>query len=338
LHNREWKQGQPLPSIRQLAAEYEVGPQVIRLALKVLKQEDRITLNPRRQAVARNQGFIATATSNLVALVLGHDLYVQWHNPEFSAIQRGIECAMGQRADPLLTVHDPLRLRSVVPPDLLDLPVSGILLHGHFRDDVLEQYRRFDLPVVLVDKPGETWDLSSVSVDNQQAAFDATMRLIELGHRRLAFLRFVVLSVSDIDPDSKERERGFRRACKTAGLRASDYEVFNTFSSRRPKTSPIRSFLNAKPRFTGVVCTDLGRAATVAEGAKAKGWTIPRDLSVVCFQSKETADLWSGPCTDFEEIGWQAVQALSRAPKDSPYHFRVPTTWHEGRTAGPVKG
>lgn len=335
LHANEWKQGEPLPSIRQLAKEYDVGAQVIRLALNVLKKEDRIGLNPRRQAIAKNQGFIATATSSMVALVLGHNLQQQWASAETAAIQRGIECAVGDRCDPLLLVHDPKRLRSVVPPDLLDLPLSGILLCGHFTPDVLQQYARMDVSVVLVDQPGEGNGLSSVSVDNEEAAFNATMRLIENGHRRLAFVRFVLYSVRDIDPDSKERERGFRRACKAAKIGAKNYAVCNTFPGEKGESRALKDLLDTTPRFTGIVAVDESRAAMIAAGAKERGLTIPRDLSVLCFQSAESAGQWTGPCTDFERIGWESVQALGRGD-GKPYHLRVPTAWHAGRTLGPA--
>jgi LacI family transcriptional regulator len=175
-----------------------------------------------------------------------------------------------------------------------------------------------------------------VSVDNEAAAFDATRRLIGLGHRRLAFLRFVVLTVREIDPDSRERERGFRRACREAGLRPSEHAIFNTFPRDTPASASIRAVFEARPRHTAILAADASRASMAALGARAYGFTVPRDLSIACFQSREdAADGWSGPCTDFEGLGRRAVEALP-AGSGPPCHLRMQCEWIDGRTTGPA--
>ena len=334
-----WPPGTPLPSLRQLARRYRVGLQVVRSALKILIAEDRVKTTPRRGIVAKNQGFVVSATSNLVALVLGHSLRIQWEGSQFAAIQRGIERGMGEICDPLLIVHDPRRLRKTIPPDLLDLPVRYVLLFGQFHGATLRRYANLGVPVGLVDQPGKRWGLDSISVNNVAAVRNAVSRLMAIGHRRIALVRYVLLDIKDVDPDSKERTEGFRAAFADAGLPPPDDSIFNSFPRDTADSRNIASIFDADPPFTAVVAADAGRAALVAEAAAARGLSVPRDISIVAFQGKGDEGRWSGPAVDFEEMGRRAVVELStRKDRDSgPLHLLMDCEWAEGETVAPPR-
>lgn len=336
LNSDEWIAGKALPSFRQLAAEYNVGVRVIRMALDVLKQEDRIEMNPRRHAVAKAQGSICTAINQAVVLVLTNRLDMELNNPDNAAVIKGIQRGTGKRTDPLLIVHDARRTRDRLPPDLVDLPFSGILLFGTLLPEVVRAYADLKLPVVCVDRPMEDRRIVSVCVDNVQAAKVATKRLLELGHRRIALLRFVTLTIKDIDPDSKERTQGFRLAYEEAGLAVPEDAIFNYFAKDRAHTGAYKNLLDAKPSFTAVVCVDPRSARFLVEAAQARGIGIPRQLSIVCFHSQCQAETnWSGPCTDFELLGERAVEMLGAKPGSC---IRIPAPWHEGKTVAPPIG
>ncbi|MCX7805807.1 MAG: GntR family transcriptional regulator [Planctomycetota bacterium] len=337
LKSGRWKPGEQLPSLRQMARRYRVGLQVVRSAVKVLIAEDRIKVTPGRGIVAKNQGYVVSATSNLAAVVLGHSLRVQWESPHLAAIQRGIERGMGEICDPLLIVHDPRRLRRTIPPDLLHLPVRFVFLLGQFHASTLRRYARIGVPVALVDQPGQRWRLSSISVDNVEAARDATSRLMAMGHRRIAFLRLVLLDIRDVDPDSKERTEGFRRAFLDAGLPSPDDAVFNAFSRDTIESPNVQAIFDADPPFTAVLAADPGLARLVAGAAAARGLEVPRDLSIAAFHGKGNAhDGWTGPAVDFEEMGRRAVVELSTGKAGPlPVNVLMRTEWNEGRTAAP---
>src|SRR6478736_9432411 len=97
----------------------------------------------------------------------------------------------GDRSDGLLLV-------SLVPPD-----------------DEVERLRSARLPCVLVDAPHPAFP--SVVIDDVRGGELATSHLIELGHRRIAF-------IGDKPPDpyrfasSRDRTRGYERALTAAGI------------------------------------------------------------------------------------------------------------------------
>lgn len=333
LDRDEWARGKALPSFRQLAAEYEVGVRVIRSALDVLKQEDRIEINARKRAVVKAQGYICTAINRVVALVLTNRLDKEIRSPESALVIRGIQIGVGKKTDPMLIVHDAKRTRDRLPPDLLDLPLSGILLYGTFQKEALNAYAEVKVPALLVDRPSGNHPVGSVCVDNVQAAKDATRRLLELGHRRIAFLRFVMLTIKDIDPDSKERETGFRLAYEESRIPLPKDAVFNFFTRDKSTTGAFKALLDANPPFTAAVCVDPHCALLLAEAAQARGIGIPRQLSIVCFHSNAQATTdWSGPRTDFETLGLRAMEVLGRR---GPFCERIAAPWHDGKTVAP---
>jgi len=334
LNHGEWPWKKALPSFRQLATEYKVGVRVIRSALEVLKQEDRIEINARRRAVTKVQGHICTAINRAIALVLANRLDIELKNPDSAAVIKGIQTGAGKKSDPLLMVHDFKRTRDRIPPDLLDLPLSGILLYGTFQPKTLDAYAEMKVPVVLVDRPAGRHRIQAVCLDNIQAARDATQRLLALGHRRIALLRFVLLSIKDIDPDSKEREAGFRQAFEEARIPPPKHAVFNYFMKDKPADGAFKALLDTQPPITAVICVDAYCARLLAESAQARGIGIPRQLSIVCFHSRSQASTdWTGPRADFEHLGARAVAILGQ--HETPACERVLAPWHDGKTVAP---
>jgi len=74
----------------------------------------------------------------------------------------------------------------------------------------------------------------------------------------------------------------------------------------------------------------------VAQAARASGLTVPRDLSLICFQGKQdSSPLYSGPRVDFLQMGRQAVALLTTRHK-TPRRERIPFVWVEGKTLAPL--
>ncbi|MHC4916003.1 MAG: substrate-binding domain-containing protein [Planctomycetota bacterium] len=331
----EWPPGKTLPSLRRLASDFGVSDYTVRLALDELKREEILRVNARRRTVvARVPGSRRRSADGPVLVVISERLDRVIDGTHAAQLLRGILEGVQELDAAMLLVHG-TRFRRQVPLDALDYPVRGIVLQGRFRDEVLERYGKLGLPVVMADRPPGEWELHAACVDNVRAAHDATTRLIRMGHRRLAFVRFVQLSLADIDPDSREREEGFRTAVEAAGLPEEAGPVFTAFSERATRRPFTLDLLAAEPRITAVLSADPKRAATLAAAAEERGLSVPGDLSIAAFQprSGEPAH-FAGPVADFEEIGRQAVLLL-RQPKSPPKTARVSGIWTNGRTVGP---
>jgi DNA-binding LacI/PurR family transcriptional regulator len=187
--------------------------------------------------------------------------------------------------------------------------------------------------VVTLDEHSEY--LHSVALDNFAIIRDATLRLIALGHRKIAFVRPYHVSplVRNIDSTSKQRTDAFVATCQEAGLAPDQYKIFSTDVSAFASHS-FREVIRTTPRFTAVLAPD--HCQYVADEAQLASLHIPRDLSIIGF-NQSLPSRWTGPAVNFEEFGAKGVEIIRNKPR-ALQRIRIPTNWNEGETAGPAPG
>jgi LacI family transcriptional regulator len=330
IEKGEWPAGSALPSIRDLAAEYQEGDFTVRLAAQSLRAEGFVRINPRRRMVVSTPTLRCNAAFNPVLEVLGRGLHLTHGHPTFDALQRGICIGAGQIDRPLLIVHDRL-LRNELPVRYLRIPLEGVLLVGPLSPQIIARYEKLNVPTVLVDMPGAGPKLHEISVDNETSAFEATRHLIALGHRRIAFVRFVQLDLRDIDPDSKQRQKGFGRALRRAGISSERNCIFNIFSKDGPDSPSLRALFQSQPPFTAALVADDEHAGAVLKAARRFGKKVPDDFSIACWMQKTDPPAFGGMQIDFQELGRQAVHLLNK-PRQPAQHVKVQTIWTTGPT------
>ncbi len=322
-----------MPSFREIARQYEASEISARGAVDVLKEEMRIRINAQRRYVVGPAKYAGSVLDKVVLQVSSNYLNKCMATSYLRQIQRGIQYAVGLRRVSLLIAHS-TRFRDALPRDAMDLPLQGILLVGRFHESILRQYEKRNVPTVLVDHPGEKYQLHSVEVDNETAAFDATRRLIDRGHRRIAFVRPILVSVKAVDPDARARQRGYQKALDAAGLGRNVDLIANIISGKGGRSPAIQNLFKFRPRVTAVITNSEAGAYQIESAAHARGLVSPRDLSIVCFQeSKRSRTHFSGPRVEFDELGVAALQLLDE-PKTKPRHLRIGTIWEEGHTLG----
>jgi len=327
--------GKPIPSCRQLALKYGVGAKTVWRALKELQRDGRLQVSAGRTSIATRRIPLSSVMENAVAIVIKVDLASLAGIGFPKGIGHGILKTLSKTRTTCLVLQDIRWWRHDCPQGLRDMPIKGILIPGPFPHSLLKEYESMGVPIVLIDQPGDDLNVHSVTVDNYRAAFDAASKLIERGHRQIAFVRSVISNIRNIDPDAKERQEGFLAACRKARLSRRQYGIFSaTFDNRSPS---IDNLLRASPRYTGVLSAGEVHAGQISVAAKAAGIKIPRDLAVVTFRDAQPQPLdWSGPTIDFEEMGRVATELLQRAPS-TIQHLRFKTEWHEGSTLVPPR-
>ena len=190
--------------------------------------------------------------------------------------------------------------------------VAGIVLSGpRFDDrDILSGQTQHG-PVVLMGQLPNT-DLPFVDVDNVGGAALATHHLIELGHRRIAF-------ISNADPAytaSAERLTGYRQALESASIPFDQalvrYGNFTPSSGEKAMAELLRQV----PRPTAVfVASD-----TVAVGAlkmiRQAALNVPRDIALVGFDDIPLSEFFEPALTTVRlpayGLGWGAAELLIR--------------------------
>ncbi len=177
----------------------------------------------------------------------------------------------------------------LVPPQ--ESPLPGIL-------------QRRKIPVVVVNAPTASEKTFSIDVDNVGAARELTEHLLQLGHRRIAF---VEPEYSLIYSFSYERQQGYRQAMAAAGL--SDPALADL-----PLEQALRLDLAAPDRPTALFCTHDDAALSLLEGLQRRGVRVPEDVSIVGFDDIAEASLSRPPLTTVRQpmlqIGERAAEML----------------------------
>jgi DNA-binding LacI/PurR family transcriptional regulator len=230
-------------------------------------------------------------------------------NPFYSWVLTGIDAAAQQQRLNLLYAslrvdedNHPLDM----PEHLLGQSLDGLLLVGAFTEEVIAQIgARRETPIVLVDAPARPHRHDAIATDNETGAYGATRALLARGHRQIAFVdsRFVT------DVNFRQRRDGYLRAMQEQALPtyfAGDDE---------PLATALPKLLTTEPRITALFgCNDFF-AVEAANVARAQGYRIPHDLSIMGFDDIESGRQMSPPLTtmavDKVSMGRLAVQALS---------------------------
>ena len=219
--------------------------------------------------------------------------------------------------------------------------LSGTLLDGAIlvAPSILEVDA--GIPLVAIDPHSGSDGMPSVQSDNVIGASMATRHLIELGHRRIAFLA----GRSDLR-SSEERQEGYLRALRQAGIPVDPALVRNGAYSREVARTPAFELLSRPERPTAVLAgNDLSALGTI-DVARDLGLRVPEDLSVLGFddipeaaQSRPPLSTVRQPLQQMGRVAVGLLLASLEGTADVPRSVTLPTSLvRRGTTAAPPPG
>lgn len=325
-----WPSGMVMPPLRKVAAELGMGLTTVRLAVDVLKNEERLVPTAKRRLVVQTAGAAEPSPARTVLEVVPNLLDLLQRSHYFRQLQLGVESGVSRIRAPLMICHDD-HFRKAIPKAFLHFALRGLVVVGTVRPALVQAYAKLNVPVVLADQDGSRYGVHSVSVDNEAAGYEATRRLIAAGHRRIACVRQVLSGYGDVDPDSRARQAGYERALCEAGLPKIPDAVFNTLSSARSAPGLVR-LLSVRPRFTAAFVTSEGAARTLVRLAHQRGIPVPRAFSVAAVGAiTPDAQEISAERADFYAMGLQAVRLLMEGKRPAR-NVKAEVLWVDGKT------
>ncbi|HEV7353639.1 MAG TPA: LacI family DNA-binding transcriptional regulator [Brevundimonas sp.] len=195
--------------------------------------------------------------------------------------------------------------------------VVGVILpppHGESRAALME-LEELGLAAVAVAPGRYRSRVPSIRIDDFAAAAAMTRRLLQLGHRRIGFIKGAPNQSA-----SAERLRGFEAEMARAGGDVEALIESGEFTYRSGFDAAER-LLGAPGRPTAIFASNDDMAAAAIAAAHRHGLEVPRDLSVVGFDDTPTAsEIWPALTTirqPVTEMAQMAVAMLSRAQGDS---------------------
>lgn len=232
-------------------------------------------------------------------------------SPFYGAALRGIEIELGAagysplfmsghwQADEEARCIDVLRSRRV---DGL------IVLTGRLSDSALRAAAR-TLPVVVTGRSLKAPNLLALDFDNREGARQATQHLLDLGHRRIAWIGG--------DPehaDAVERLQGYRLAIEGAGLRVDPALVLAGDFTEHSGLLAVQRLLDGGTRFDAIATANDQMAFGAVLGLHRHGLRVPHDVSMVGFDDVAGSVYMVPPLTTvhnpIQEIGQLAARAM----------------------------
>lgn len=234
-------------------------------------------------------------------------------NAYYAEVIRGMEDASKKRGYSLIicnTDADRNRLFSYLNT-FYEKQVDGLLYTSDaVFPDYYKELKRLRMPVVLVATHSMEYELPSVKIDDEQAAYDATAFLIEAGHRNIGMISF---DLSD-SIAGQTRYQGYVRALREHNLDFSKDNVYFIQEYYHDPYVAAESLFRQAPNLTAVFATSDVLAMGLLSYLHEKGIQVPDRISVIGFDNIRVSGLTIPKLTTVAQpmyqIGYRAVEKL----------------------------
>ncbi|MGF7032347.1 LacI family transcriptional regulator [Paenibacillus mucilaginosus] len=302
--------------------------------VKVLQAIERLQYQP--NAFAR--GLIYKKSHTLGVLI--PDI----RNPYYAGVIRGMEDAAKSLGYSIIicnTDRDKERLISYLE-NCNEKQVDGILFTSEtVYPDYYAEIRRFRLPVVLVSTHSLEYELPSVKINDEAAAYDAVSYLIGLGHRRIGMISFPLS-----DPIAGlPRYQGYMRALREHDLPHEGSQVIYAEHWYDEARSAAGRLFGQHPQTTAVFAASDEFAMGVLSFLHERGIRVPDEVSVVGFDNIRMSEMTIPQLTTMAqpvyELGYKGVEKLHRLIEHgsvTPLREYLPHSLIVRSSAAPGKG
>lgn len=217
----------------------------------------------------------------------------------FASVIRGIEEELYPKGYHVIIcqTHDQEEQEIGNINSLLSAQVDGILMsitNAQTKSNIFESISKKNVPLIFFDRKKDIANVSSVTIDDFNGAYQATKHLIKQGYKRIAHLsndrRLEIF---------KNRYLGYKQAILDHGLEYDENLVVKTNSkvlSGRTSTAQLLNLQN--PPDAIFSASDFSALGAIQE-IKSRGLKIPEDISVIGFSNE--------PFTRFMELSITSV-------------------------------
>lgn len=334
-----------MTDIKDVAREVEMSTATVSRALRGLpgvSEETRVRVmeTARRLGYVASPGAAALASGKTRTVAVVVPWVTRWF---FAAVVEGAEEVLRERGYDLLLYNlagDEGARHRVFETSLLTKRVDAVLvLSLKPSPDEIARLDKLGRPVTVVgaDVPG--W--ATVRIDDEAAARTATRHLLELGHRRIAYIGGAVDGVLDFTAPAA-RLTGFRAAIAEAGLAPDDTLEADGLFTVTGGMRAAEELLSRSDRPTAVFAASDEMAFGVLRAARLRGLRVPEDLSVIGIDDHEMSAIFdlttvAQPVRDQGRVAAQQVLAALTAQHWVPEQVVLPTRLVIRRTTAPPR-
>ncbi|HEY0755469.1 MAG TPA: substrate-binding domain-containing protein [Ktedonobacteraceae bacterium] len=302
-----------MPSIREVAQRAGVSLGTVSNVLNRPEMVSEAT-RLRVQAVIEQLGFVRNGSAHQLRARRSYHLgliVLDVTNPFFTEVARGVEDAANAAGYVVILCNSDSSAdkESRYLHMIEEQRTAGVVITPVQNDlAYLQHLRQRNIAVVLLDRPSQARDLCSVAIDDVLGGELATRHLLELGHRRIAFVSGP-LSIRQY----AERRRGARQAVEMAGLNPDDIVHDSLIATQQAHSSDqcVEALLASTPRPSAIFCASDLLALGVMRGLGQRGIKIPADMALVGYDDVEFASMLSPALTSIRQPKYQLGQAAA---------------------------
>lgn len=235
--------------------------------------------------------------TNMVGLVFG-----DVRNPFYSDLLYYIQRELGQHGYMVMAFNSDYDAAKEVEfiNQAIQSRYAGLMLITAKGDLILRainDIRAANMPLVLVNRTLKDFNGSFVSVDNFQAGYIAAKHLIELGHRRIAFITGNMESSAGY-----QRYIGYKQALENYGFTFESEHIYKgdlKFETGVKIAEQYIQHLDVNPTAV-IICNDL-MAMGFIDYSRKNGVKIPEQLSVISFDNITYSALYGMEMTTVDQ-------------------------------------
>ncbi|MDR8410507.1 LacI family transcriptional regulator [Nonomuraea sp. 3-1Str] len=234
---------------------------------------------------------------------------------------------------------DPVQeLRHFTGLGLID---GALLMEVRLDDERPDFLAQAGIPFSMIGRTRDPEAISYADIDFARTAEEAVAHLAELGHRSFAFFNHSPGAYSTQYGPTIRTGEEFAAAAGRAGLGYVDAFRAGTADEGR---EAFERLLDRHPEVTALAVMSDHAAVGVIAAVAARGWSIPRDLTLMLvLSSARVAEMYHPRLTTLEppssELGRLGARMLIDRLRgdDTPQHHLVPCRLMAGDSSGPPR-
>lgn len=186
--------------------------------------------------------------------------------------------------------------KQVIMNNILGGRVDGVIIFEELKinDHDIAVMAKNKIKAVFLDRVVQNETMGSIVFNSFEGGYEATKYLINLGHRKIAYISGV-----DTMFDSVERREGYVAALQEANFPIDQDYFLQGYFEEEGSYNAVKSFLHMHPDKVPdafLAGNDLSAIGCI-RALKSQGYEVPRDISVVGFDDIDIAPYFSPPLT-----------------------------------------
>lgn len=252
-------------------------------------------------------------------------------NPFYTTLTKGAEDAAKQLGYQLLFSNsdESIIKEKEYIETVLSARVAGVMI-APVGDPSLEHLKlleQYGIPFVLIDREVPGVNADTVMGDSKEGASKLTEHLIELGHRRIAMINGHLEAST-----ARYRQEGYKETLLLNGIQWDEQLMMEMEFNPKNADEHIEKLLDLQQPPTAIFAANNLIALAAIRSLRRKGYRVPEDMSIVCFDDLEAdyvldpfLTVASQPAYEFGAIGIQTLIDRIQGSQEQTRHVILPS-------------